>query len=243
MASEELTGEESINIEDYDPELDFYSDTFNPLKALKSVEVRLPAPEARPFDNLAKYESVYLKERAGNERIQNRQLKDAKDKDEEEAGPSNMYPGRRFLPHQMPILSTRRLRPAKNVLVALEEPAESLGPLSLLKMCLEEKLTVKIWTRHLNGIRGYCTGKVLLFDKHWNVCLENVHEIWTRPKKRKRPAFDGVPAPTAADLAHRKIHPPSVTILKANKKFETCERNVDQLLIRGEQIAVIVVLR
>lgn len=50
------------------------------------------------------------------------------------------------------------------------------------------------------------------------------------------------PTPTEDDLKNRPIQPPKVTIIKSDKKTETCTRKIDQLLIRGEQVAVVVVL-
>lgn len=47
----------------------------------------------------------------------------------------------------------------------------------------------QIWTRHSHGIRGYCIANIVAFDKHWNMALEDVTEVWTRPKRRKIPAL------------------------------------------------------
>lgn len=43
--------------EGYDPRLDFFSEHFDPLLALTTPGVLPPVPNARVFDNLAKYES------------------------------------------------------------------------------------------------------------------------------------------------------------------------------------------
>lgn len=43
--------------------------------------------------------------------------------------------------------------------------------------------------RHSHGLRGYCLAFVVAFDKHWNMALEDITEVWTRPKRRKIPAY------------------------------------------------------
>lgn len=47
----------------------------------------------------------------------------------------------------------------------------------------------QVWTRNDRGIRGYLLAYLVAFDKHWNLVLENVTEVWTRRKKRKAPAY------------------------------------------------------
>jgi len=39
------------------------------------------------------------------------------------------------------------------------------------------------------GMRGYCVAFVAAFDKHWNLALEDVREVWTRRKRSKVPAL------------------------------------------------------
>jgi len=39
------------------------------------------------------------------------------------------------------------------------------------------------------GVRGYCVAFLAAFDKHWNLVLEDVHEVWTRRKRNKVPAL------------------------------------------------------
>jgi hypothetical protein len=42
------------------------------------------------------------------------------------------------------------------------------------------------------GMRGYCVAFLAAFDKHWNLALEDVREVWTRRKRRKVPALGEV---------------------------------------------------
>lgn len=43
----------------YDPKLDFFSVDFDPLKALETEGIKAPIPDAKIYDNIAKYHSVY----------------------------------------------------------------------------------------------------------------------------------------------------------------------------------------
>ncbi|KAF5300130.1 hypothetical protein FQR65_LT09221 [Abscondita terminalis] len=210
----------------YDPTLDFYSEHFDPLKALNTPGVTPPIIDAKVYDNLSKYEQAYKNPsrqeviNAGSSKQQDVQT----------------VPQRRWLPHQLPV-PNERIKKKRNILTRMEEMT---GPLQLLKKCKDEHIQIKVWTRHSHGIRGYCIAHVVLFDKHWNLALENVREVWTRPTRRKIPA--GIGDPLETQNIKRKIVPPPITIVKSDKKVETCERQIDQLIVRGEQIAFITLL-
>ena len=51
---------------------------------------------------------------------------------------------------------------------------------------------LQVFIRDMAGIRGYCLAFVAAFDKHWNLALEDVREVWTRKKKNKVPALGNV---------------------------------------------------
>ncbi|KAK4883238.1 hypothetical protein RN001_006557 [Aquatica leii] len=160
----------------YDPTLDFYSENFDPLKALTTPGVTPPVINAKIFDNLSKYDQFY---------------KDPSRQEIINAGGLNkevqQLPERRWLSHQLPVPNEYKKK-RRNLLTRMEVMT---GPLQLLKKCKDEHIQIKVWTRHSHGIRGYCIGYVVLFDKHWNLALEDVNEVWTRPKRRKIPAGMG----------------------------------------------------
>lgn len=56
--SEEMSDKECST--NPDPELDFFSENFNPLKALRAANLKVPV-KARAYDNLSKYDSVHNK--------------------------------------------------------------------------------------------------------------------------------------------------------------------------------------
>lgn len=96
--------------------------------------------------------------------------------------PTFPVPGRRFLPHQLPVFRPRREHP--NTLTLMEHAD---GPLYAIKRITAEKTRVKIWTRSDKGFRGFLTGFVDAFDKHWNMTLRDVDEQFVRRRVIKFP--------------------------------------------------------
>ncbi|XP_024878070.1 U7 snRNA-associated Sm-like protein LSm11 [Temnothorax curvispinosus] len=198
-----------------DESLDAGSEKFDPLKALYSPKVRL-ASSAPIYDNVSKFESVLKNVNAPT-------------KSDKSAVPESSR--RRFLSHQEPVVRRRHGR--KNVLSKMQK---TLGPLGMLHGCMEEKIRVRVYTRNAHGIRGHVEAYVAAFDKYWNLALEDCFEVWSRKVKRKAPALgaDAVKVePTENDV-------PRTVVKKIEGRTETLERHVPQMLLRGEQVAIIV---
>ncbi|XP_024945875.1 U7 snRNA-associated Sm-like protein LSm11 isoform X1 [Cephus cinctus] len=119
---------------------------------------------------------------------------------------------------------------SRNVLTKMER---TFGPLGALYRYMQSRTRVKIYTRNERGIRGHVEAYVVAFDKHWNLALEDCFEVWTRKVKRKAPAL-GPP-----DSIKLPDDMPRTVVKESNGKIETLERHVTQLLLRGEQIAII----
>ncbi|KAK0179737.1 hypothetical protein PV327_005460 [Microctonus hyperodae] len=130
----------------------------------------------------------------------------------------------------------RNLTNYRNILSRMEN---SLGPLQVLHNCMETKLRIKVFTRSARGIRGFIEAYVAAFDKHWNLALEDCTETWTRKIKRKAPAL-GLPIKLDDIIEEEDV--PKVIVKETNGKTETLMRHVSQMLLRGEQIAIIVVI-
>ncbi|XP_021942788.1 U7 snRNA-associated Sm-like protein LSm11 [Zootermopsis nevadensis] len=209
--------------EEEEESLDFTSPKFDPLKALYSKNVRLPIPNAPVLDNIHKYRSsLNPREKKRSEKV---------DKDNEPGPSSEEQPERRFLPHQVPIPNVRPHRDTRNVLSRMKNMT---GPLSVLWECMERRVRIKVFTR--NMVFFYCVAFLAAFDKHWNLALEDVREVWTRRKRNKVPAL-GEPS-----AVNKKELQPRVVVLRTDRKNEVCERHVNQLLLRGEHVALISVL-
>ncbi|XP_029678072.1 uncharacterized protein LOC115244522 [Formica exsecta] len=94
---------------------------------------------------------------------------------------------------------------------------------------------IKVYTRNARGIRGHVEAYVAAFDKHWNLALEDCFEVWSRKVKRKAPALgaDAVKVEAAENGIPK-------TVVRKERKTETLERHVPQMLLRGEQVAIII---
>lgn len=197
-----------------DESLDAGSDKFDPLKALYSPKMRIE-PTAPTYDNISKFEAMM--------KGINVLTKSSK----------STVPGssrQRFLPHQEPVSRQRRER--KNVLSKMQK---TIGPLGMLHGCMEKRIRIRVYTRNARGIRGHVEAYVAAFDKHWNLALEDCFEVWSRKVKRKAPALgaDAVKVEAAENGIPK-------TVVRKERKTETLERHVPQMLLRGEQVAIII---
>lgn len=109
------------------------------------------------------------------------------------------------------------------------------------------KIQLQILLRNDTTINGYVTGFVEAYDKHWNIALSTVVHIW----KRKKPHFCTTPMPTneyddassmsecMRRLQRLRVNVPTINAKSINRKLAECTRSVPQLVVRGEQIAII----
>ncbi|GIY19731.1 hypothetical protein CEXT_791931 [Caerostris extrusa] len=73
-----------------------------------------------------------------------------------------------------------------NVLVRMREGFNN-NPIGKISAYLEDNVRIKVLIRNTKEVRGICTGTVVAFDKHWNLLMTNVHEVYIKPKKTKVP--------------------------------------------------------
>ncbi|CAH1137878.1 unnamed protein product [Phyllotreta striolata] len=219
--------EPNVNKKEYNPKLDFYSAEFDPLLALNTPSVSVPVPNAKRYDNLAAFTSAMNKQK-NPEQNENRK---------EKASKSAVPVERKWLPHQLPTASRKKTKYSRNIFTKMEN---TTGPLALLRKCVEEKLRIKVYTKNQEKTRGYCIAYVVAFDKHFNLALEDVTEVWTRRKKKKVPAFDGVESLRKSKF-QRQFQFPEITISQhsTDKKLEVCTRHVEQILLRGEHVVLV----
>ena len=62
----------------------------------------------------------------------------------------------------------------------------------MLKECVANESSVNVWIRNIAGIRGVMQGQIVLFDKHFNLLIRNVWQVYIpfnaqiRKKQKKR---------------------------------------------------------
>ncbi|KAL8593280.1 hypothetical protein ACOMHN_009933 [Nucella lapillus] len=100
------------------------------------------------------------------------------------------------------------------------------GPLSILRRSVQEKMKVRVWTRSVRNIRGISTGYVVAFDKHMNLAMMDVDEVYRKPlgkhqRKRKKPK-DG-----AASLAQTSETSTEAEVLYPNTPWQPLDRQPD----------------
>ena len=85
--------------------------------------------------------------------------------------------------------STSDMRVKVPVLTALISTFENSGPLSLLHSIHVKRQRIRVMIRYVDCIRGTLTGYLLAFDKHMNMILRDVDEVYSG---RVTKAYDGM---------------------------------------------------
>ncbi|XP_043214777.1 U7 snRNA-associated Sm-like protein LSm11 [Amphibalanus amphitrite] len=226
-------GESGGSCDELDPE----SENFDSSRALYSEKAEPPCKNVRVYDNLQQYESFIKAAQQGTlrKRLQtqqaNRERRQAEAAGETfpTAGPSSgamgggdgaggkrfIVPGRRFTEDQAPV--SRPKKQLRSVLTRMEKAIP--GPCGRLKWYMDQRVKVKVYTRNFGRVRGVLTGYIVAFDKHWNLCLEDVDEVYQKKVRRKScflgdpddVQLDYQPAPTDPRLRFRGQAPGQVS--------------------------------
>lgn len=214
--------------------LNVTTESFDPLASIYSESgIDIPDPSAPIFDNVESFVSKVVKP--------------AETKKSNEAKPSTSgpVPSRRFTEDQMPVPGRKKI--VRNIFTFMQKQSEG-GPMSVLSRCVEKRVRVKVVTRKLNGARGFCTGIIVAFDKHWNLALIDVDETYSRLRHRK-PEADALSdemesklnvAPATKNAMKREtVGESTVQIVKTRRSTELCQRHVPQVVLRGEHVVLV----
>ncbi|XP_055611339.1 U7 snRNA-associated Sm-like protein LSm11 [Uranotaenia lowii] len=242
MSEGESSSRKSDSSEGSSSELDFAGSGFKPLRVLYSRKAQAPVSAARLLDNVGAYESQYKQlggfdQQFSEERL--REIRAANAAKKQIAAPSGQAPVRRFEPHQEMIRVERPFRARRNIFLRIDSYE---GPLGELRQWMRERVRVKVYTRREKGVRGFVTGFVEVFDKHWNMALVDCQESWKRRKNRyseNKVCALGEPQDCGQMLRKMGISIPEVTVKSVDRKYVNCSRQVPKLLIRGEQVVLV----
>ena len=223
--------------DDGDPS-DVQSLSFDPERALLDNNFDLSfAAGVDPLDNVEKFAKAL--EGGTDDKLKTEEK--GKKQKKVEVEPT----ARRFEESQMPIKGKAK-RP-RNVLHYMKKCVDQGGPMAAFAKCALERIKVKVLLRGAVSMRGSCTGFLVAFDKHWNVALVDVDEVFTR-KRHGKPSLEEefMEKLAVGEKASRRTETIGASVLrvvKQRRKTEVCERHVPQIVIRGEHVAAIVILK
>ena len=208
------------------PELDFGSDHFDPFMALHCSTVAAVVPPVRraaPLDFLGKCRCLLPardEHHTGRVRLDR---KEPRTKREGGARESARSADRRSggvlgaIAENAAGLLRAQDGGDGGPMAAADAQPDAIGPFSVLLRCFRERRRVRVTVRRINSLHSVCTGHLRAFDKHMNVVLQNVEEVFAcgPPPRRQR---------------HAQQHQHDARPFK---------RRLPQILIRGDNIVLI----
>ncbi|XP_072935384.1 U7 snRNA-associated Sm-like protein LSm11 [Epargyreus clarus] len=215
------------------------SSTFDPMKALYSDKTKVPVQSAPMYENIQQFEAALQKSiniiPVGQAELVKKREDEKREKKLEQERELEERNKQRFAQYQG-MVPAREPKKKSNVLTRIET---TVGPLSALRQCVDKRLRIKVITRSASGVRGELHANLVAFDKHWNLALTDVLEVWKRKalKKRKIPPALGtrVPKGTAAGISPV----PVVTETPLGGGVWECTRHMAQIMVRGEHVVLI----
>lgn len=232
-------------------ELDVGSEQFNSLRALYTADFKVTdrAPKVL-YQNLAAFESALVK--VGVWQLNKRPKNNEQQKATNNKNPFNSISNvdalseRRFQPHQMPVEGVAKVKYLRNLFTHM---ANAEGPLAYLQKYLpgEQKQDItrlRVYLRKEHAIGGRIEGDLVAFDKQWNILLKNAVEVWQRRKykfgKQDLCSTSAGGTEECVDRLQRLgITLPEVHVKSLNRKNVQLRRELPQVMIRGENIALI----
>mmetsp|Transcript_372 Transcript_372/g.525 ORF Transcript_372/g.525 Transcript_372/m.525 type:complete len:342 (-) Transcript_372:1534-2559(-) len=100
------------------------------------------------------------------------------------------------------------------------ETLKEQGPFAVLHRALSDRKRIRVVIRYANEIRGTLTGHLIAFDKHMNLWMRDVLEIYTVPRSRR---IDD------ATQSQQEV---------ARRKMPVQQRQMHTMLIRGDNIVM-----
>jgi len=138
-------------------------------------------------------------------------------------------------------IKTENMKNKIPVFTSMAAQYENSGPMSLLHSIHVQRQRVRVMVRYVDCIRGTLTGYLIAFDKHMNMLLRDVDEVYT---SRITKAFEGVElSKSELELERRKCIEAANTSggrsgdgKRHDPLVKVGKRHMQQLLVRGDNV-------
>eukprot|EP00736_Rhodelphis_marinus_P008796 Rmarinus@m.16733 len=161
--------------------LDFRSESFDALEALRDGGATIPVPDAPLLDRVHFCQSVCTDPYFPLGEVKRKQ-QDAANERKKQKKLAQEYLLKKKQQAQECLTQTPEAPVRSIVLERILEAAGKEGPMSLLHQCWKDATRVKVCVRWRHEVRGYVWGFIKAYDKHCNLVLQDaVEEYWPAP--------------------------------------------------------------
>jgi small nuclear ribonucleoprotein (snRNP)-like protein len=177
---------------------------------------------------------------------------------------NNKSQKKHHVPKQPTAEEATKKKPPMFLAMASKYERKNSGPLSLLYSILANRQRVRVMVRYVDCVRGTLTGYLIAFDKHFNMILKDVDEVYSGRVTRnaeavefagstEQPTLKGSLLGTTNDEHdnYNSHHGPSKAVLESQRRkcYPTDgsggpgpavkQRYFHQLLVRGDNVVMV----
>eukprot|EP01082_Thalassiosira_pseudonana_P005265 g4968.t1 g4968 contig18:345932-347258(-) len=168
------------------------------------------------------------------------------------------------VPKQPTAEEATKKKPPMFLAMASKYEHKNSGPLSLLYSILANRQRVRVMVRYVDCVRGTLTGYLIAFDKHFNMILKDVDEVYSGRVTRNAEAVEFAGSTEQSTLKgslrgttndeddnYNSHHGPSKAVLESQRRkcYPTDgsggpgpavkQRYFHQLLVRGDNVVMV----